>query len=379
MTTKISKIFSISLLVIVFSLGAKRIYNSFNSQQYILNSSLGKRSDVAKQKFAPQFTKTKDGIENIAFISMVKDESDIIYENLIWHFAVGFRKFIVFDNSSTDNTLSLIKRFAQETKGLATVLIIEDPIIMHNQNKIVNSGYRMAHEIWPEVNWFFPVDADEFWVFSQEPAQSIAKIPNNIDVISAIKLMYRPSDDYHYMPVEGKFWHKIHYRNSNWGSYDAKRNVYSVTPKIFMRYSDNFSICMGNHHIIYNDIFSIKAAEDADEVYHNLVNDAFYDAADLYGIHLREFHIRSPQQAQKKFTNGLKAAAEIPATNKSSLKAGEHWLNYQKYLDNASSPEEAANQKFNDFSRPANSPDIIDDPLPIDEAIALYKQLCNLK
>jgi glycosyltransferase involved in cell wall biosynthesis len=197
-----------------------------------------------------------NGIPNAVYISMVKDEEDIIYENLVWHFATGFRKFIIVDNNSTDQTPELIKRFAGETKNLATVIIIQDPIVVHNQHKIITAGYKAAHEIWPEVEWFFPVDADEFWIFSQDPKIALAKIPKNIDAVTAIRLRYYPSDDYATFPLEEKFWHKLHYRDSLWREFTPDRYQHFLVTKIFLRYSPNFSLASGNHFVIYKGLFS---------------------------------------------------------------------------------------------------------------------------
>ena len=54
---------------------------------------------------------------------MVKNEEDIIFENLVWHFATGFRKFIIVDNMSTDQTRNKIQEFSQLVKNHAQVLI----------------------------------------------------------------------------------------------------------------------------------------------------------------------------------------------------------------------------------------------------------------
>jgi len=377
----IARIFKVIFLVLTVTCIYQGIlgYNFFYSQPHVINVATSERSTIPALKFAAQFTEEKDGLKNTAYITMIKDEDDVIYENLVWHFAVGFRKFIIFDNGSIDSTIPLIKRFAQETKGLATVILVDDPIVEHNQNKIITSGYRMAHEIWPEVKWFFPVDADEFWVFSQKPAKALAMIPDKVDAVSVIRAKYYPSDDYDFMPKDDKFWHKLHYRDSRWAEFDADRNKYVIIPKMFLRYSDHFSICIGNHHVIYHGPLSVKADENSPILYYNIVDDVRYGAADLYGIHLREYHMRSPEQTHKKFTNGLRAASQLKETKKNSLRAGQHWLYYQHYLDKAKNAAEAAKAKFKTYYRSSEIDSVIDDPLPIDDAIKLYKKLCDLK
>lgn len=68
----------------------------------------------------------KIGIDRIALISMVKDEDDIIYENLVCHFCIGFHKFIIIDNISTDKT-RFIERFRDQVVEKATEIIVDDP------------------------------------------------------------------------------------------------------------------------------------------------------------------------------------------------------------------------------------------------------------
>jgi len=71
---------------------------------------------------------TKEGIKNIALITMIKDEDDVIYDNLVWHFCIGFRKFVIIDNNSTDNTRLLVEKFKKQVASNANVVIIDDPI-----------------------------------------------------------------------------------------------------------------------------------------------------------------------------------------------------------------------------------------------------------
>lgn len=89
------------------------------------------------------------GIEDIVLISMVKNEEDIIFENLVWHYAIGFRKFIIIDNNSTDNTKSIIEKFAALTEKKAIVFLINDKIFEHIQTRIITGSYLFAKSVWP--------------------------------------------------------------------------------------------------------------------------------------------------------------------------------------------------------------------------------------
>ncbi|MDD5125424.1 hypothetical protein, partial [Methylovulum sp.] len=69
-------------------------------------------------------------LENVAYISMIKDEEDIIFYNLLWHYELGLRKFFLIDNLSTDKTLQRIKLF-EKLFDDAEIFILHDPVIAH--------------------------------------------------------------------------------------------------------------------------------------------------------------------------------------------------------------------------------------------------------
>jgi len=114
---------------------------------------------------------------------MIKDEDDIIFENLVWHFCVGFRKFIIVDNNSTDKTRSLVEKFRTQVMGKATVIIVDDPIVEYIQSQVTTGAMRLANSIWPQVDWIFPVDADEFWYPTTNLRGILSYIPVDKDII----------------------------------------------------------------------------------------------------------------------------------------------------------------------------------------------------
>lgn len=51
--------------------------------------------------------------DDIAAISMIKNEQDIIYRCLLNLYTIGIKKFVIADNLSTDNTRSEMNRFSR--------------------------------------------------------------------------------------------------------------------------------------------------------------------------------------------------------------------------------------------------------------------------
>lgn len=63
----------------------------------------------------------------ILMMMMTKNEKDIIGQNLAHHYALGFRRFCIIDNASTDQTPHIIAKFRNEHPQ-ARVAIINDAI-----------------------------------------------------------------------------------------------------------------------------------------------------------------------------------------------------------------------------------------------------------
>ena len=58
----------------------------------------------------------------ISMVMMVKNEEDIIEENIRFHAAIGVDNFVIMDNNSDDLTLEIIKNLAKEFE----ITIIEE-------------------------------------------------------------------------------------------------------------------------------------------------------------------------------------------------------------------------------------------------------------
>lgn len=101
--------------------------------------------------------------EPIIFMTLlVKNEEDILEENLLFHKAMGIDGFIVTDNNSTDKTPDILKKY--ERLGWIKEIIIE-------------KGNNYDQEVWVDrmivsardrfkADWVINADADEFWYTS---------------------------------------------------------------------------------------------------------------------------------------------------------------------------------------------------------------------
>jgi hypothetical protein len=89
---------------------------------------------------------------------LVRDEEDIVADNLDFHLAQGVDEVIVTDNGSVDGTLEILR--AYEARGL--VRIIVEPTDDYSQGRWVTRMARMAASEH-KADWVINNDADEFW------------------------------------------------------------------------------------------------------------------------------------------------------------------------------------------------------------------------
>src|SRR4051812_42616344 len=90
----------------------------------------------------------------------VRDEADVIEDNLRFHRAMGVDFFVVTDNSSVDGTTEILERY--EAAGLAHVIHEETSGLRANEVDWTTRMARLAASEY-EADWVFNNDADEFW------------------------------------------------------------------------------------------------------------------------------------------------------------------------------------------------------------------------
>jgi hypothetical protein len=234
----------------------------------------------------------------VAATLLVRDEEDVIAENLRHHIAQGVDYFVVTDNASRDQTKDIVRSFSE----VAT--IIDEPAMNYRQADWVSRMANVVHEIG--ADWVIHLDADEFWT----GLQCLENIESNFLVVN--------SGDHtnpgccsgmscrNFVPItddQQPVFHVNNYRYFRYSEHKAMKGC-----KIAHRCMKNLEIGQGNHQIL------------------NIPEEKVTFCPDLKIDH---YPIRSYEHFERKVINGGLAYLQSGLTEN----IGDHWRErYQVYL-----------------------------------------------
>jgi Glycosyl transferase family 2 len=96
----------------------------------------------------------------IAMLMVVRDEIDIIEQNIDFHRRLGIEHFVVTDNGSVDGTRDVLAEFIRRLGK--SIVVIDDAEPGHHQSVRVNRMIQIAKKRF-RPRWIISSDADEFW------------------------------------------------------------------------------------------------------------------------------------------------------------------------------------------------------------------------
>ena len=282
---------------------------------------------MVQSQLSKQHLLCKDPV--IAGVSMFKDEEDIVYQNLLWHYTQGIKRFVLLDNRSSDNTADEIRRFANNYPD-ACVYLIEDREIGYYQSRKITAVAEFAHSMWG-AEWIFPFDADEFLCSYRAPLDSV------LQTLGKEHLCIR-------FPYQGYILRSF-YENSE--PNPVKRITHRLTgninqgTKVMVRWQAGMTIAQGNHDLYLNDQL-IPASVNGEDI----------------GLVLKHYAFRSKEHIRRKIINGGKA---YKAAISLSAETGISWKTWDnEYQSRGEAYIEESYQSL------CNSPaDAIYDPLII--------------
>jgi hypothetical protein len=117
----------------------------------------------------------------LAMTLIVRNEADVIEDNLRFHRAQGVDLFIALDNGSTDGTLEILER--HERAGVLKLVRMSGPMLRVQRQGATEIG-RLAHEMG--ADWVIHNDADEFWwPLTGDLKQALGAIPEQFGIVLA--------------------------------------------------------------------------------------------------------------------------------------------------------------------------------------------------
>ena len=186
-----------------------------------------------------RYKKTKNPL--IYMTLLVKNEEDVLEENIIFHKKMGIDGFIITDNGSTDKTADIIKKYIE--KGWIKEAIYDESE-GYKQVIYVDQMIRIAKEKY-HADWVINCDADELWYCKQGNYKKIlSKSFHNVLKCSIYNML--PTDKDNFWKSE---WRVVKSVDSN--KYDLpKFNLYTQQiEKVLHRTSGYKIISMGNHNV----------------------------------------------------------------------------------------------------------------------------------
>lgn len=264
----------------------------FNSRDFSIAEFLAKNDPCRMENLPLEIQPSSD---RIGYVAMVKDEEDIILFNLVWHYNLGVRRFFIIDNFSSDRTSELVRIFAERFQD-ATVLTLRDPVVAHFQGRKVTGACQFMRSLWPELEWFVLVDADEFIC----PGLPLASILDSVDAEASAVIMpksfYRLTKEEEARETEYFFRRMPH-----------RQPLSHVSNKIIVRAQAAQDIGQGNHRIAETN---------------RLYSAVRYVSSPA--LTMREFPIRSFSQYSRKVINGGQAVAAAREAGFRNV-GGDHW------------------------------------------------------
>lgn len=269
--------------------------------------------------------------DKVAIVMMVKDENDIILYNLQWSYLIGVRRFAIIDNASSDGTWQTIRRFRNRFRDAEVVLVLDD--IKRYMQGIKTTGlFRLAQSYWPQLEWVFAVDADEFLVPMMGFAP-LAHVPGQAESIAIPKT-----------------WHlrgKTAGGSTPLDRMPFRRPLFCVPPNVAIRADPRLSVRQGNHQAEFGG-----------------QREATCVGGLQYGFYYREFPTRSAEHFIRKIKNGGRAVLAAKEYVGGSV-GGEHWVMW--YEEWKAGGDELIRKKYEEeWCKNGTEDGLIFDPLTVD-------------
>lgn len=228
----------------------------------------------------------------IVMTMLVRNEDDILRENIEYHLHSGVDFIIITDHHSNDNSYNIAREYAKKGK----VEVWREVSNEHHQAEWVSDMAKEALRKF-QADWIINNDADEFWVAPNNDLKSFFKsVPEKVWKlhVNRYDFLYRPFK-------HSKFFEALLFRETN------KRWT-----KACHRSTNDIEVEVGNHNA-----FSKK------------FKNCNYESISTNNLEIFHYPIRDPEKYKKKMIDGFNSINCTPGI------PGEyfwHWKNAMKYI-----------------------------------------------
>jgi hypothetical protein len=129
----------------------------------------------------------------VVMVMYVRDEEDVLEENLRAHAALGVDHFLIVDHKSADSTPEILNRYAEA--GLVDWSRNDSDAFQHMESAWGTDLARRA-AVEHDADWVLHADADEFWwPLTGDLKQALTQIPATYSAALAPRVEYVPRPD----------------------------------------------------------------------------------------------------------------------------------------------------------------------------------------
>jgi hypothetical protein len=172
----------------------------------------------------------------IVMTLLVRDEEDILDEQISFHLAAGVDFFVVTDHDSRDRTRSILERY--ERQGV--LYMLRESGREKRQSKWVTRMARMAGARFG-ADWVVNSDADEFWWPRGGTLKDVlARIPDRFDVLHTFVRPFLP------LPGEGPFAERLTLRLASAAAINSPVGTFRVNTRLVHRARADVVVGFGN-------------------------------------------------------------------------------------------------------------------------------------
>jgi glycosyltransferase involved in cell wall biosynthesis len=166
---------------------------------------------------------------------LLRDEEDIVRENLDFHLSQGVDRVIVTDNGSEDGTVEILREY--EERGV--VRLVLEPADDYSQGRWVTRMARLA--AGEGADWVINNDADEFWWPRSGTLRSTFEgLGPDVGILVAHRANFAPR------PEDGRpFWERMTLRERESLNPLGK----PLPPKVAHRADPAVTVVQGNHRV----------------------------------------------------------------------------------------------------------------------------------